>query len=141
MNIEFSLPQIRVLFPHILAVSMSSNLAGTVVVTEQQHVDWWKFISNLNLLSVVWFQTGYSNGVVCELNHNYHVKFTKWCDTFLSKLKLRFVNLCTNLHVTNFIYVNSLIFIHRVKLHVKWSKTLMLEDKRNCKSGILVLGL
>ena len=41
---------------------------------------------------------------------------------FLSKLKLRFVIFCTNLHVTNCIYVNS-ILIHRVKLH--------LNDPRN----------
>ena len=62
------------------------------------------------------------NGNISELNHNYSVKFTKWYDTFLSKLNLRFVILCPNLHVTNNIYVNS-ILIHRVKLH--------LNDPRN----------
>ena len=36
------------------SVSVSSNLACTVIVTQQQFVDWWK------LILVVWFQTGYS---------------------------------------------------------------------------------
>ena len=38
------------------SVSLSSNLACTVIVTQQQFVDWWKLILPL----VVWFQTGYS---------------------------------------------------------------------------------
>ena len=38
------------------SVSISSNLACTVIVTQQQFFDWWK----LTLPLVVWFQTGYS---------------------------------------------------------------------------------